>query len=149
MSTRVPLSLEEFQNPEWAEQGIEAPVIRLVAPVVFATPEGAFTEERYAIVDTGAPLSLLPCGLWQRCTVDLMGTDEIRGVVPRPECRLPAHIGKVTCYLADAERNPVPVELIAYLASIDNIALLLGFQGILEQFHLNVNHSQRMAYLER
>jgi len=149
MSTRVPLSLEEFQNPEWIAQGIKAPIIRLVAPVVFETLEGAFTEERYAIVDTGAPLSLLPHGLWQRCTVDMMGTAEIRGVVPKPECRVSAHIGRVTCYLADAERNPIPVELIAYLAPIDNIALLLGFQGILEQFHLNVNHSQRMAYLKR
>lgn len=150
MSTRIPLAFDEFWDPRWVQQGIASPIIRIVARVAFAMPgpDAASTEQEYAIVDTGAPISLLPRSIWQRCAVERKAEGMIRGVVPKPECQMPAPIGAVTCYLLAASGDVVSVPLIAYLAPVDNVALLLGFASLLEQFQLIVDRHRGVVFLE-
>jgi hypothetical protein len=148
MSIKVPLEFRRFLDPYWAERGIEVWIVRLVTRTAFAAPNGAVTDMKHAVIDTGAPLSLLPKSIWKQCAVKVLGQSTIRGIVPKPECELPVKMGEVTCFLPAEDGIVVSITLNAYLAPIDGISLLLGFGGLLDRFRLVVDYSVRNAYLE-
>jgi hypothetical protein len=148
MSTRIPLAFEEFLDPHWAQQGITALITRLVVRVAFVTPDGGSTEERKAVFDTGAPVALLPLGLWQRCAVTIKGESVLRGVIRKRECELPVQIGEVTCHLPAEDGSTVSVPLTAYLAPVEDIALLLGCDRLLGRFQVVIDRPHKAAYLE-
>lgn len=148
MSTRVPLEFFEFWDPRWLEYGIRVLTTRLIARVAFATPDGSATDKKRAIVDTGAPLALLPRSIWEQCAVKIMGQSTVGGIVPKPECQLAVHMGEVTCFLPAEDGATVATTLKAYLAPVDEVSLLLGFEGLLDCFRLVVDYPARNAFLE-
>ena len=61
--------------------------IRLLTVVQFMTSQG-WSNPESAIVNTGAPISLVPQKIWRRCVTKVIGETELRGVVSKKECVL-------------------------------------------------------------
>jgi hypothetical protein len=127
-------------------QGIK--VIRLLAGVRFKTPSGWMRVYR-AVVDTGAPISLLPAFVWRDLERADLAEHEIRGIAGKPECAIPVKIAKVTCFLEDSAGHQTgDMEIIAFLDQTDDVALLLGFKGLLAALRLHCDYRQQTASVE-
>ncbi len=125
-------------------------ITRLIATVRFVQADGGLFESLYAIVDTGAHTSVLPRSLWQQLTVEIEQKDVVfGGLNDRPECRIPADLGKVRCFLTDEDGRFSP-ELVVpcFLAHADRIPLILGFAGLLDQFDISFNYAAGVAFAE-
>jgi len=145
---RVNLTFKTGISPglEQKVQGIE--IIRLLAEVRFKTPTG-WTKAQEAVVDTGAPISLLPASLWKKLIWAELAEHEIRGIASKPECSIPVKIAKVTCFLQDDTGHQTKdLEIIAFLAQTDDVALLLGFKDRLAALRLECDYRQQVASVE-
>lgn len=81
-------------------------VIRLVAKVQFRLPDGALTDPWEAILDTGAPLSVLPRKLWQGLDTDIHVPKATFGGISRCKvCRIRCSIGTIRGRLVDGKDN--------------------------------------------
>jgi hypothetical protein len=125
-------------------------VIRLIATVRFVQADGSLFESLYAIVDTGAHTSVLPLALWQRLAVEIDAEDiAFGGINDRPECRVPASLGRVKCRLTDETGQLSPeLDVPCFLAKTNRVPLILGFAGLLSQFNICFNHATGVAYAE-
>lgn len=127
-------------------KGLE--IVRLKALVQFKTPEG-WSDIYEAIVDTGAPISLIPKSIWKESEFIQIADHEVRGIVPKPECTIPMKIGKLTCVVLDFERNQTEEsEIYAFLAPTDKVSLIIGFKELLSEFSLHSDYRGKEAYIE-
>jgi len=144
MSTRIRL----FISQQPAQDDPSVTVTRLLCRVVLSQGNGQFTLPRYAIVDTGAPTSLIPNTMWQPCPVLKLKDAVIHGIIDRPECDLAAVDGVIGCVLQDDQTNSELLTIRAHLAPTDDVPLLLGFSGLLEQATIYFSIAEQKAYLE-
>jgi len=145
MSTRLALRIDKHPDPDDPTLAIT----RLLVWVSFLTVDGKLTDPELAIVDTGAPLSLIPQDIWQDCRYLKLRDDAIRGVVPKPECELPVIDGLVGCILQDdAGRTSGLLTVRAHLARSEDVPLLLGFSGLLDRADVRFAVESGEAYLE-
>ncbi len=103
-----------------------------VLDVFLRTREGQKTRE-FFVVDSGADVSMAT-----RSLCDVLGLRwdagtevELRGIVPREECRLMARLHPVEIYVRDADRRfTIPI----CFADSDDAPLLLGREGFFDAF---------------
>jgi hypothetical protein len=147
---RVKLSFYETPDPDLVEAGICLHLIRLVCDLRFATPQG-WTDVVRAIVDTGAPVSMIPKSIWRRTSVHLLSPREFElygiSVEEQEYPSVPARLGVVECILLDEMQVAPPLELKAYLMPDDATPLVLGFEGLLTRCKLVLNYPDREASL--
>ncbi|MFQ5813730.1 MAG: hypothetical protein ACE5I2_11185 [Anaerolineae bacterium] len=146
MSTKIQLYFKKYALPHYEDLGIFA--IRLLCDVTFKASKLGYTEVYPAIVDTGAPISLIPMRIWQQCEVRRIRDSVIRGVVPHEECSLPVTLAEVTCRLLDQEGQTNDLMIKAHLASTNAVPLIIGFRDLLEHMNLYANCRQGAAYLQ-
>ncbi|MBC8229349.1 hypothetical protein H8E77_07380 [bacterium] len=144
MSTKISLYFIERIMPDYADLDISA--IRLCCDVAFRTASGITAPYR-AIIDTGAPLSLLPLYVWKQCKVKKIRDSAIRGVVPRPECILPVTLADITCMLVDGRNKTSELPIKAQLAHTDEVPLVIGFRDLLDNVELYIDYKREAAYL--
>jgi hypothetical protein len=137
-----------LEDPKLAEQGIVIPIIRIVCPVKFKFSDG-FTDFHSAIVDTGAPLSLIPQQIWQHCELRILGKSTLRGVVPKKGCQLPAAIGELDCFIQDENGAVQKATIISYLPTTDRVPIILGFETLLRTSRIVIDCEGEAAFLER
>ncbi len=82
MSSKIPLHFLVEQSTD------DIPSIRLMAWVSFKSIEG-YLYPMKAIIDTGAPVSLVPFKVWGRAMVTLGQPATIPSISDRPECDRP------------------------------------------------------------
>ncbi len=101
----IKLWFKSIPNPKLEEKlpGI-GDFTRLFCSIKFRGSNG-WSKTRDAIVDTGAPISVIPLDIWTDIENEILTEHEIQGINPRKECALPALIGKATCILLDEEGN--------------------------------------------
>jgi hypothetical protein len=147
MSTRIRLFFREQVIPDYRDLGIFA--IRLMCRMSFHTPNG-FTDPYPAIVDTGAPISLIPLQIWKGWSIeaDAIRDSTIRGVVPLKECRLAVTLAEVKCKLAGVEAESDLLLVKAHLAPSDAVPLILGFKDLLDRMPLHVDYQTGEASIE-
>lgn len=122
--------------------------MRIQCYIRFKTKEGFDLPEK-AIVDTGAPISLIPFDLWRHSEVELIGEDRLRGVVPKEECSIPVNVGKIRCVLADKAGNVSDELLIlAYLALTNRVPLLIGMKQLMDIATMRLDVKGRKGYIE-
>ncbi|MGQ9627939.1 MAG: hypothetical protein ACUVV0_13670 [Anaerolineae bacterium] len=126
------------------EEGWQRRVIRLLAFVEFMTRHG-WGRREVAILDTGAPMSLLPESIWKGSLVDIKAFSELRGVVPKKECSMPVRVGVVKIRLVDQANSLGPMYVSAYLASTDAVPLIIGFEEVLTELDVRFNYKAREA----
>ncbi|MBL7183170.1 MAG: hypothetical protein ISS50_01840 [Anaerolineae bacterium] len=145
MSIRLVLRVDEHPDPD----DPTLVITRLLVWVSFLTVDGELTDPELAIVDTGAPLSLIPQDIWQGCRYLRMRDDVIRSVVPKPDCELAVIDGVVACILRDdAGQMSELLTIRAHLAHSENVPLLLGFSGLLDRADVHFSVKSHEAYLE-
>jgi hypothetical protein len=113
-------------------------VIRLFAGVRFVQSDGTLFDLLEAIVDTGAHTSVLPLSLWQEIAVEIDAEDVFfGGINARPECQIPASLGRVRCFLTDETGQLSPeLNVPSFLAKTDRVPLILGFANLLSRFRV-------------
>ena len=126
MSSRIRLAISHLP----ARDDPSATVTRLLCRVSFGTWNG-FSETYWAIVDTGAPTSLIPYDVWQECRVLKLKEGIIRGIIDKPGCNLGVITGAIKCVLEDEEGISDELVIRADLAPVNTVPLLLGFTGVL------------------
>ncbi len=144
MSTRIKLHIS--QQPVRDDPLVV--VTRLICRVTFCGEGGELGPERYGILDTGAPVSLIPKRMWQGYPVLKLKDTTVRGIIDRPECALEVIDGVIGTILTDGESTSEPLTIRAHLAHTDNIPLLLGFSGLLDRADVCFSVNRSEAYLE-
>ncbi|MBI2104277.1 MAG: hypothetical protein HYT90_01675 [Candidatus Omnitrophica bacterium] len=120
---------------------------RLLTRVRFRQARG-WSDYHVAILDTGAPYSLLPLSLWPALRVERLTTLPLRGIVPGHTAELRADLARVSGRLLDARRVSPRLILWAMLARTDEVPLILGWAGCLDRARLGLDGRRRSAWLE-
>jgi len=124
-------------------------VIRLTALVQFKAKESTKWMDPYpAIVDTGAPNSMIPRRIWSNSDTRVLTEHEVRGIVPIDKCSLPVLVGEITIRLADEDTHTKAFRILSYLALTNKIPLILGFKDLLERFDISFNYGENKALIE-
>jgi len=121
--------------------------IRLLTVVQFRTTE-TWSDPQIAIVDTGAPISLVPPKIWKECDIHSIGEAELRGVIPKKECVMPVKVAKICLRLLDPEYVTEEIKTKVYLAQTDNIPLIIGFEKLLSEFNVFFTYCTQNAFIE-
>lgn len=136
------------RDPELEKKVKNIEIIRLKAWVQFKAPNG-WTDPYRAIVDTGAPISLIPFSLWNASQHRNLADHSVRGIVPKPDCSLPIKVGELICKLVDPEGHETKeLSIKAYFAPGDDVLLILGFKDVLGRCPLHFDFAQDQAYIE-
>ena len=103
MSISVRLHFSKALDLELLEKNIEVWLRRLTVQVSFKTPR-AWTQPYEAIMDTGAPVSIIPPAIWKDIDREILGEYKIQGIVLKRDAFLPVKIANISCVLMD-EKN--------------------------------------------
>lgn len=123
-------------------------VFRIQCRIRFKTVEG-YGEPEKAIVDTGAPISLIPFDMWRHAEIEYLGEDYLRGVVPKEECYLPADIGRIKAVLTDKDENTSDeLTFLAYLPFTSKVPLIIGIMELMEKGVVWLDLRNRNGYIE-
>lgn len=140
MSTKIGLWLENFPNP-----ALEARLpdigefTRLFCYIRFKM-HSVWSDSLRTIVDTGAPVSLIPLDVWSEAEKEILTDFEIGGINPRQECTLPVLVGKIKVMLTDEKGNQSKeLEILSYFAMTNKAPLLIGFKNLLCEFKMNID----------
>ncbi len=144
---RVSCPIFQDPHPPSVEVGHPVPAGRLFAQLSLRTDTG-WAPFRAVVVDTGAPITLLPKRLWEHATFFSRGRAKIGGLTRRPECLIDATLAEVDCLISDGAVAIGPLRIHAYLADSDEVAALLGFAGILNRLVLHIDAAGEGAYFE-
>ncbi len=143
---RINLQVFRTDHPPALGLGQRLPAIRLLTHVSLTKTAG-WTDFRLAVIDTGAPVSLLPPLIWRQAERRELGRVSLGGVARRKECQIPAILAEVTCRLSDGVTSIGPVLTHAYLAEHDNVPTLIGMLGFIERGVLRVELARNRAFL--
>lgn len=144
----IKLWFENIPNPELEEKLPDVGgFTRLFCSIKFKTPSGWYDTQN-AIVDTGAPISVIPLDIWTEIDTEILTEYEIKGINPRKECFLPALIGKVECILLDETEQSQELTILAYLALTNLVPMIVGFKYLLEEFKMYLDYEDNNAWLE-
>ena len=139
LSYRTPIDVEAY------DAGVVLRLIRLLAEVSFAGPTG-WTPSRAAIVDTGAPVSVIPSGIWQAAQYRLLvGQDFSVSIGGSPAT---GRLAELAMRVHDGTAVSPLVRIKAYLLSDDTHPLILGFEDVLTEASLFSDFTVRTAYLD-
>src|SRR3989338_5276910 len=101
----INLEVRRFLDLEALEHGLTSFSFRLWTRVQFQTHHG-WTAVLSALIDTGAPFSVLPKSVWSDIETRPVGfASKLRGLVPLPSAALPARLAPVTCRVSDEDRK--------------------------------------------
>lgn len=144
---RIGLEIRRTLDLEAASAHHRLFLYRLWARIRFRTAHG-WSEHHFAIVDTGAPYTLIPASLWPVLRSRRLLNVPLRGIAPHPEAAIRTTLAQVTVTLIDARSSSPPLTLLAALAETERVPLILGWAGCLDRAKLVVNAPRRTAWLE-
>ncbi|MBI5244867.1 MAG: hypothetical protein HY922_14450, partial [Elusimicrobia bacterium] len=142
---RISLQFRKTLDIALFDKGFEVWLWRVLAMASFKTPAG-WTRPYEAIVDTGAPLSILPAQIWNQVERKILFDHDISGVVPGAS--LPVQCAEISACLVDSSRVSRQIRFKAYLSGETRVPLLLGFDGFLAKSTLTLNPAGSKGFLE-
>ena len=143
----INLEVRRFLDLEALEHGLTIFSFRLWTRVQFQTRDG-WTPVSPALIDTGAPFSVLPKSLWSDVDAHPVGfTSELRGLIPLPTAMLKARLAQITCRLSDEMTTAAPMGLWVLLAD-GEVPIVLGCHGFLDRLKLMLDGPRQIASLE-
>jgi len=146
MFIKIHLRFKELMDFDPVKENVFLRGLRLFTVIQFQTSTD-WSELIPAIIDTGAPVSVIPGKVWETSVFEELTSYSISGLVPNPECSLPVTIGEITCRLLDEKNSTPAIPFRAYLAHTDKVPVILGFADMLEKFHLSIDFQKDEAYL--
>ena len=142
----IDLEVRRFLDLEAFEHGLKIFSFRVWIRAQFKSP-GGWTPVLRALIDTGAPFSVLPKSLWTAINSEGGFATSLRGLVPLRSAVLNARLGHVTCLVSDLKTSAPPLSFWALLAE-GEVPLVLGCAGLLDQAKLFLNAANQRAHLE-
>lgn len=95
MSTnKIELQFTRTLDLDLVNKGIKVWLVRITGQIKFQTKNG-WSRPYEAIIDTGAPVSLIPYSIWTKIKTEIIADYRISGVVPDKKCSLPVKVGNV------------------------------------------------------
>ena len=142
-SSKIPLIVRSDTNDEGMK------IIRVVAHVGLLKNDGELLNLR-AIVDIGAPVSLIPFSVWSWCPVELGKQRFVQLVSGRQECDLEVYEGEVTITFFDKAGNMLLSDLTIEvdLCATSGMPTLLGVHDFLEHGCLHVDYRTEEGWFE-
>jgi hypothetical protein len=147
MSIRIRLHYSKALDLELIEKNIEIWLRRITVQVTFQKPKG-WSQPYEAIVDTGAPVSIIPPAIWQEIEKEVLGEYKIQGIVPKKDSFLPVRIANVFCVLMDKQNITDKLKIKAYLSLEEKAPLVLGFENIFSRAKLYLNPENGEGFIE-
>jgi len=147
MSTKIKLHYSKALDISLLEKGIEVWLRRITIQTAFKTSKG-FTQPYEAIVDTGAPVSILPPAIWQDIEKEILGDYRIKGIVPKKDAFLPVKVANVCAALLDEHKSTRMLKIKAYLSIEPEVPLVLGFENFLSQAKIYSDTQNNSGYIE-
>jgi len=142
-SSKIPLYVKSRVNDEGMT------IIRVVAYVGFWTGD-EYDRSETAIVDIGAPVSVIPFSVWSWCPVELGKQRFIQLISGRQECDLEVYEGELTIALFDEAGNMLlsGLTIKVDLSATSGMPTLLGVYDFLERGCLHVDYRTGEAWFE-
>jgi hypothetical protein len=141
----VNLFFRVFRDEELEEKVPDVDIIRLKALIRFKT-SGGWTPPYEAIVDTGAPLSLIPPFIWEDLEWTKLADHGTSGIAGGS---VPVQVGTVSCQLLDRKGHATEeLEIIAFLSSNDDVPLIIGFKDLLDSFETAFDYRRGTASID-
>ena len=142
-SSKIPLYLTSRPNSEGMI------VTRVIAYVGFWTGN-EYDMSDIAIIDTGAPVSLIPFSVWSWCPVELGKKRVIQSVTDREECDFEVYQGEITIALFDEAGSMILSDLTIEvdLCATSEMPTLLGVHDFLSRGCLHVDYVGDEAWFE-
>lgn len=147
MSTKIKLKYTKALNLELIEKNIEIWSRRLTVQVSFKTKSG-WTQPYEAIIDTGAPVSVIPPAIAEEIVKNIFTDYAISGIVPHEEAKLPVKVADVWCALLDKEKTSKALKIKAYLSTDHRVPLVLGFENLLSKVILYSDCKNNKSFIE-
>jgi len=142
----IDLEVRRFLDLEALDHGIKLFSFRVWTRTQFTCP-GGWTPVLRALIDTGAPFSVLPKSLWTSIESEGGFTTSLRGLIPLRSAVLKAQFAQVTCVVSDLKSRSRPLKLWALLAD-GEVPLVLGCAGFLDRAKLTLDAPRNLAWLE-
>lgn len=143
----IDLEVRRFLDLEAIEHGLTIYSFRLWTRAQFRTRD-TWTPVVPALIDTGAPFSVLPRSLWSEVDAEPVGfTSELRGLVPMRTAILKARLAQVTCRVSDVQATAPPMRLWVLLVD-GEVPVVLGCAGFLDRVHLSLDGPRYRASLK-
>ena len=142
----IDLEVRQFLDLEALDHGLTIESFRLLTRVQFKRSNG-WTTLVPAIIDTGAPFSVLPKTMWTDLSVEGGFATSLRGLVPLPSAVLKARLAQVTCMVSDLRTSSDPLKFWALLAD-GEVPLVLGCAGFLDRVTLVLDAAHRRGHVE-
>ncbi|MGB2841838.1 MAG: hypothetical protein WBC40_05095 [Halobacteriota archaeon] len=146
---RIYLTILRLRDPDIEEKLPDyGTSIRVLGLIKFKTRNG-WSETESAILDSGAPISVIPFDIWQNAETEILTNYELTGIVPRRECKLPVLIGRIRCILLDKLGNmSKEMRFRAFLALTNQVPLVLGFKDLLENFNVCFDCKKDRSFIQ-
>lgn len=141
------LEVRRFLDLEALDHGLEVFSFRIWTRAHFKHTTGSWTPVVPALIDTGAPFSVVPSPLWHDLDVQGGFATQLRGLVQRPSAVLKARFAQLTCRLSDLKSTTPPLTFWALLAE-GEVPLVLGCAGVLDRATLLLDARHNRARLE-
>ena len=142
---RVKLFFETLTDPELERKVRGIGIIRLKTSVQFKTAKG-WMDPLDALVDTGAPICLIPAFIWKKVIHRVLSDHQAGGISGGI---IPVKVGIIHCKLIDWEGNTTKERNIhSYLALTDRVPLIIGFKDLLAHYITYFDYQSKKAYIE-
>jgi hypothetical protein len=142
LETRKTLDLRAYAY------GRRLSIYRVLGQIQFRQRVGGWSQNHLAIVDTGAPYSVIPSFLWEKLRWKAFFKTSLQGIVPGKRAKSDAVLARVACRLLDSQKISIPRTIWALLAQTDRVPLILGWSGLLEYGKLFVDSRSRRAWIQ-
>lgn len=124
-------------------------LFRIWCVVKFKSNDG-WVERRNALIDTGAHTTIIPLALSKEIKNEIIGEYLVKGLVAKEGCAIPVKVAWIWVNIVDKEGNETgELKIRTYLASTDEVPIIIGFKDLLEKFKLFIDVSERSGYIER
>lgn len=144
---RIALDLHRRIDLDALEHGHPLFAYRCFAHLRFRLPNG-WSGDLVAIVDTGAPFSVIPATVWKPLQVTSLFPSALRGIIPNTTAMIPARLATVHAVVTDERHVSPELELTALLADEPDVPLLLGWSGCFDRATLTIDGAQQRASLD-
>lgn len=146
MSIKVNLNIVRRPDIELFNFGIFD--IRLTCDIAFP-PHPKYSAPIPAIIDTGAPMSVIPYPIWAECFTKIIEEDSyLSGIVPGAHHIMRTKIGIISAVLTDKRGVYYPIAFRAHFAPIKRIPIILGIQDIIDKAIVNIAIKEEDVWLE-
>lgn len=148
MSTKIALQIHRLPDIDLIDYGVID--IRVFCDALFKPLIPTVKNEpMQAIIDTGAPMSVVPHFIWNRCDTRIIQEEAyLSGIIPGPSHMMKTKIGMLSAELLDKVGNHYPISFCAHLAPLNKIPIIIGIQDILGKAVIHIDIRRGNSWLE-